>query len=182
MGVTERDIFEHPRHAKGAVKRSRWLRRQMTWGERELWKALRKLKLNVRRQAPIGRYVTDFACHEARLVIEIDGGWHDLPEAQLRDSTRDAWLRTQGYRILRFRDQQVFDDFDSVVDAIRDSLPPRWGKGGDGGGRAEASEKTMEAAAPLQLVLKPTASTPTQPAPIEGEGAPHPDAAGGEGS
>jgi very-short-patch-repair endonuclease len=175
--VTERDIFDHPRHAKGAVKRSRRLRLQMTWGEKELWRALRKLKLNVRRQAPIGRYIADFACHEARLVIEIDGGWHDLPEAQLHDAIRDAWLRSQGYRILRFRDRQVSDDFGGVVEAITESLPPRWGKGGDGGGRAEDSGKTMEAEMPLQSVLKPAASTPTQPSPIEGEGAPNSDPA-----
>jgi hypothetical protein len=100
----------------------------------------------------------------------VDGGWHDLPDEQLHDALRDEWLRSQGYRVLRFRNQQVLDDPDGVVRIITDSLPPRWGKGRDGGGGSETSGKTMEAAAPLALFPNPTAATPTQPSPIEGEG------------
>ena len=104
-------------HASGAIKRARRLRGSMTLPEKVLWKALRKMGLHVRRQAPIGRYVADFAVHGAGLVIEVDGGWHDFPNAQLRDVQRDVWLESQGYRVLRFRNQQVLDDVEAVVGA-----------------------------------------------------------------
>ena len=142
----------------------------MTLPEKVLWRALRLLKLHARRQVPIGRYVADFAIHEASLVIEVDGGRHDLPAAQLHDAIRDDWLRSQGYRVLRFRNQQVLDDVEGVVEAIVSTLPPRWGKGRDGGGGSAASGKTMEAVQPHALFLTPTAATPIQPSPIEGEG------------
>jgi very-short-patch-repair endonuclease len=142
----------------------------MTLPEKMLWRALRRFELHIRRQAPIGGYVADFAIHEAGLVIEVDGGRHDLPEAQLHDAIRDDWLRSQGYCVLRFRNQQVLDDVEGVVEAILSTLPPRWGKGRDGGGGSAASGKTMEAVQPPTLFRKPTAATPTQPSPIEGEG------------
>jgi len=79
----------------------------MTLSEKNLWKALRALDLHIRRQAPIGRYIVDFVQHSARLVIEVDSGWHDHPEAQLRDAERDAWLAEQGYRVMRVRDGEA---------------------------------------------------------------------------
>jgi very-short-patch-repair endonuclease len=163
-------LSERERHAKGAIKRSRRLRGEMTLSEQALWRVLRRLKLHARRQAPIGRYVADFAIHEAGLVIEVDGGWHDEPEVQLRDLERDAWLVSQGYRVLRFRNQQVFNDVDGVVEAILNSLPPRWGKGGDGGGGSVVSGQTMEAAPPPAPLETPTAATPPPPPPHPGGG------------
>lgn len=80
----------------------------MTASERALWKALRALELHIRRQAPIGRYVVDFVHHGARLVIEVDSGWQDDPEAQWHDAQRDALLASQGYRVLRVRDGEAF--------------------------------------------------------------------------
>ncbi len=80
----------------------------MTASESRLWEALRKQGLNIRRQAPIGRYVVDFVHHGARLIIEVDGARHDLPEARLHDAERDAWLMAQGYRVLRIKDQEAF--------------------------------------------------------------------------
>ena len=146
----------------------------MNLPERVLWRALRKLDLHVRRQAPIGRYIADFACHEIGVVIEVDGYPHTLPERQQRDRFRDDWLRTQGYRVLRFRDRQVLENLDDVMTVIHEALPPRWGKGRVGGGRAEGSQKAWEALTlPPVSVLHGTASTPTQPSPIEGEGALH---------
>ena len=80
----------------------------MTVSERVLWEALRALDLHIRRQAPIGRYVADFAHHGSRLVIEVDSGWRDDPKAQLRDAARDAWFAEQGYRVMRIRDGEAF--------------------------------------------------------------------------
>jgi len=96
----------------------------MTGPEKVLWKALRKIGLHIRRQAPIGKYIADFACHEACIVIEVDGGWRDLPEKQLHDSIRDDWLKSEGYVVLRFRDQHVLNDLSDVIETIKKTLPP----------------------------------------------------------
>jgi len=108
----------------GAVARARRLRRDMTVVERLLWKELRKRGLNIRRQAPIGPYVADFACHANRLVIEVDSARHDLPGDQLHDATRTAWLETQGYRVIRFRNSEIANDVHAVVAAIVAVLSP----------------------------------------------------------
>jgi very-short-patch-repair endonuclease len=82
----------------------------MTASEKKLWAVLRKLDLGLRRQAPIGRYIADFVQHSAKLVIEVDGGCHNLPEVQLRDAAREAWLTSQGYRVLRVGSGQAYGD------------------------------------------------------------------------
>ena len=111
----------------GAIARGRRLRREMTVMERLLWTELRKLGLNIRRQAPIGPYVADFACHTRRIVIEVDGARHDLPEEQLHDAERTAWLETQGYRVVRFRNSEIANDIEAVVTAIIAATPPQAG-------------------------------------------------------
>jgi len=90
----------------------------MTLSEKKLWEALRKLKCNVRRQAPMRRYVADFIHHASAVVIEVDGPWHDFEKAQLKDLERDAWFQAQGYRVLRVRDGDVFEDLEGVVTRI----------------------------------------------------------------
>ncbi len=147
----------------------------MTLPEKRLWEALRKTHLPFRRQAPIGRYIADFVCHQARLIIEVDGFWHENPEARLRDAKRDAWLASQGYRVIRLRNQQVMDDTLAIVEAILRTLPPRWGKGRDGGACSPVHDEALEATPP-DLFLKSIARTPTLPSPIEGEGAPFSEA------
>jgi very-short-patch-repair endonuclease len=98
----------------------------MTVSEKALWKALRALDLHIR-QAPIGRYIADFIHHGSRLVIEVDSGWHDHPEAQFRDAERDAWLAAQGYRVMRVRDGEAFGNpylvAERVAAAIQQSPP-----------------------------------------------------------
>jgi len=96
--------FDHDRHTPGAAKRARRLRQTAPLSEQKLWDALRSLKLGIRRQAPLGRYIADFAHHGARLVIEVDGRRHALPDEQLKDVERDAWLESQGYRVIRVND------------------------------------------------------------------------------
>ena len=115
-----------PTPAPGAVARARRLREDMTLPERLLWKALRALKLNVRRQAPIGRFVVDFVHHESRLVIEVDGPHHDSPEAQAADAARTAWLEGQGYRVRRYPAKRVINDWAAVAEEIRSEIgsPP----------------------------------------------------------
>ena len=108
----------------------------MTVDEERLWQALRKLKANIRRQAPMGPYVVDFVCHAAKLVIEVDGYYHSLPERQERDAERDAWLNRQGYRVLRIPTAEVQAGLATVCDRIEaelsppsPALPPSRGKG-----------------------------------------------------
>lgn len=118
------DRFAGPERIKpGGVRRGRRLRTTPTFTEEKLWKSLRLLAVRFRRQAPIGPYVVDFACHRARLVIEVDGGVHSLPEVAIRDLGRDEWLAAQGYRVLRFTTRQVEDDIESVLASIRAASP-----------------------------------------------------------
>jgi very-short-patch-repair endonuclease len=102
---------------------ARRLRREMTFAERLLWAQLRQRELDgfkFRRQHLIGRFIVDFVCIEARGVIEIDGGQH--AEQRLRDDARTAWLNGQGYRVLRFWNNEVLQDTDAVREAIRSAM------------------------------------------------------------
>jgi very-short-patch-repair endonuclease len=75
-----------------------------------------------RRQVPIGPYVVDFACLKARLVIEVDGAQHALDTD--RDDRRSAWLASQGFRLVRFWDNDVLLQIEDVLEAIRLALQP----------------------------------------------------------
>ena len=84
-----------PRVGRKGIVRTKTLRRAMTLSEAALWRDLRGRRAcaKVRRQVPICPFVVDFACVEARLVVEVDGPSHATPEGQARDAGRDAWLR-----------------------------------------------------------------------------------------
>ena len=91
-----------------------------------MWRLLRGRGLEglkFRRQMPIGAYVADFCCPALKLVFEVDGGVHSLPEVAIRDLQRDEWLAGQGYRVLRFTTKQVEDDIESVLASIRAASP-----------------------------------------------------------
>lgn len=101
------------------------LRSDQTLGEKFLWRALRELKadgVHVRRQAPVGPYVVDFACFSRKLMIEIDGDVHALPENRARDERRENWLREQGFDIARYSSQDVHENLEGVVLDIRTRL------------------------------------------------------------
>jgi very-short-patch-repair endonuclease len=96
------------------------LRSNMTEAEHRLWYYLRGhrfLGLKFKRQKPMGRYIVDFICIEQRLVIELDGGQHQ--EQAVRDAERDSWLAEQGYRVLRFWNNEVLNETEAVLEAIR---------------------------------------------------------------
>ena len=85
------------------LKNAKVLRKNMTDAERILWQHLRAGRLSgfkFKRQQPFGRYIVDFVCFDAKLIIELDGGQHQA--AVVQDATRDAWLIAQGYGVLRF--------------------------------------------------------------------------------
>ncbi len=101
--------------------------------------------LHFRRQHPIGRYVVDFYCSSARLIVELDGPHHDDLIAADRDQARTKWLNEQGFRVLRFRNAEVRGDIERVVQTIAmvagAARPPSLalpleggGKGLEGGG------------------------------------------------
>ena len=102
------------------VKRARRLRRELTLPEVLLWQALRKRPngLKFRRQFPVGPITTDFACLERRLIIEVDGEWHNLGDQPRRDAARDAFLMREGFRILRLAAMDVLKNRDGVVHGI----------------------------------------------------------------
>jgi very-short-patch-repair endonuclease len=94
----------------------------MTASERKLWQVLRYRDLKIRRQAPVGRYIADFIHHASKLVIEIDGGRHRLPEQQLHDAERDAWFASQGYRVIRFSDAEAYGAPDDLAARIESEI------------------------------------------------------------
>ncbi|HEY1146652.1 MAG TPA: endonuclease domain-containing protein [Allosphingosinicella sp.] len=106
------------------LDRPRQLRRAMTDAETLLWTRLRSRQMGgfkFRRQMWLCGYIADFACLEARLVIEADGGQHDA--AQGDDARRTAALAAEGYRILRFWNNDILANLDGVLLTIRDALP-----------------------------------------------------------
>ena len=112
---------KHP--TDGAHHRAQRLRRELTDAERAIWQLLRSHQIEhfrFRRQVPIGRYIADFVCHEAQLIIEIDGGQHD---PTLRDElARTQFLESQGYRILRFWNNDVLANPEGVHTVIVEHL------------------------------------------------------------
>ena len=102
-----------------------------------LWRALRDRRCDdakFRRQTPIGSFIVDFVCFEKRLVIEVDGPSHGSAEQQAKDDERDAWLREQGFRILRLPNELVIASTAMAVERIRTALAaipsPLAGEGG----------------------------------------------------
>ena len=106
------------------------LRRDMTEAEKRLWQMLRSRQTEgcrFRRQVPIGGFIADFVCHAARLIVEIDGGQHD-PSSEA-EASRTRFLEAEGYRVLRFWNNEVLDNPEGVqtviADALRHATPPQ---------------------------------------------------------
>ena len=102
------------------IAAARRLRRDATRAERRIWSFLRQRPagLKFRRQHPIGPYVADFACPDARLVIELDGPSHLEAGAAEYDARRTARLEAQGWWVVRFWNPQSFEEVDGIVSAI----------------------------------------------------------------
>jgi very-short-patch-repair endonuclease len=107
------------------VPRARALRSAVTDAERKLWWHLRRLPKSGshwRRQATIGPYFADFAEHNLRIIIELDGSQHAESRQAVRDLTRTTYLHGQGYRVLRFWNNDVLNDVEAVLTAIHAAI------------------------------------------------------------
>ena len=103
----------------------RKLRQQPTPAEIRFWRLIYPIRQegwHFRKQAPIGRYVVDFACHAAKLVVEIDGDSHFMPEGVERDLVRTAFLVGEGFRVLRFTNSEVMEDDEGVYLLVAEAL------------------------------------------------------------
>jgi len=104
-----------------ADPRARALRKNATDAERILWAALRNFKrggLHFRRQSPMGRYIVDFVCHRAKLIVELDGSQHGTDQAMAYDAERTEFLNSRGYCVIRFPNVAVFKNLHGMCDAI----------------------------------------------------------------
>ena len=98
------------------------MRHEPTEAERRLWQLLRNRRFvayKFRRQEPVDHYIADFVCYSARLIVEADGSQHAV---SAYDLTRDAYLRAQGFRLLRIWNNDILARPDSVADAIWSAL------------------------------------------------------------
>ena len=104
-----------------ALDRAKALRRDMTDAEWKLWALLRQIEgFKFRRQVPIGPYIVDFVCHTAKLIIEADGGQHDLDSAQ--EVVRTKFLESEGYQLLRFWNNEVLSNPEGVHTVVSAAL------------------------------------------------------------
>jgi acyl-CoA synthetase (NDP forming)/very-short-patch-repair endonuclease len=133
-------------------------RREMTDAEQKLWQALRAHRFHgfaFRRQAPIGPYIADFVCHQLKLVVEADGGLHPGSD---RDAERDAWLAREGYRVLRFWNNDLLENLEEVLDRIGSEIaaaPPPRPSPARGEGDSAAPETTGAPHMPPQSTAPP---------------------------
>lgn len=106
-----------------STSRARRMRKELTPAERALWYALRDRRfmgLKVRRPVPVGPFIVDFYCAEHHLIIEADGSGHG-PD---RDSVRDHWLASQGFRILRLWNRDILTNLPGCLEHIASGTPP----------------------------------------------------------
>ncbi|MGE0182461.1 MAG: endonuclease domain-containing protein [Parvularculaceae bacterium] len=111
-----------------ADERARNLRKNATPAERALWRYLRAKRdhgWKFRRQHPLGPYYADFVCLEAKLVVELDGGHHADGAQAAHDHARDAWLKREGYAVLRFWNADALRDPAAIAWQIIDTLERR---------------------------------------------------------
>jgi very-short-patch-repair endonuclease len=109
------------------LKSARELRFKQTDAEKTLWFLLRDRRFcgfKFRRQHPIGGFILDFYCHEVRLAIELDGGGHAIEEQTAYDAMRTKELEGAGIRVLRFWNNDVLKDLESVLESIYTELSP----------------------------------------------------------
>ena len=109
---------------KRSTKFARHLRRNLSRAETILWQHLRKRQLQglrFRRQFPIANYITDFACPEIKLIIEVDGETHSSASEMAHDKARTEFLESEGWQVLRYWNKDIYDNLEGVLDAIAEA-------------------------------------------------------------
>ena len=99
-------------------------RNNPTEAEELLWNYLKSDSLGVsfKRQHIIGEYIADFVCLNKKLIIELDGGYHQLPQQQISDAERTYWLECKGYKVIRFPNEEIFNHINEVLEIIKEKL------------------------------------------------------------
>lgn len=118
----KRKLFnsQNPRHRQFRKN----LRNDATNAEKLLWSHLRKkqMVLLFRRQFSIGNYIVDFLCPSLRLIIELDGGYHDEPVQKIKDQIRENKLVEMKYTVIRYKNEQLFNNCDFVLKDIKRNM------------------------------------------------------------
>ncbi len=107
------------------LKAAKTLRKNATLPEAKLWAGLRNRQLGgfkFRRQSPIGPYIVDFVCVEKKLVVELDGWTHSTPDELAYDDRRTRFLKSEGFRVIRFGNNSVMESTDGVLQAILEEI------------------------------------------------------------
>ena len=99
-------------------------RNHPTEAETLLWELLNADGLGVtfKRQHIIGDYIADFVCLTSKLIVELDGGYHQLEQQQISDEQRTKWLEGRGFRVIRFTNEELFNNVDRVLDTIKENI------------------------------------------------------------
>ena len=122
-----------PNHDEGMWKgapsdsfsKAQFLRRNETIAEKLLWEKLRNNQLEglkFRRQHPVNIYIADFYCHKFKLIIELDGDYHDQEEQKQKDEVRTEVLRLNDLKIIRFKNEEVEQDINQVLIMIKNKI------------------------------------------------------------
>lgn len=137
LNMKQRATHYKPKLPQYLLELIREFRKNPTDAEKLMWECLRARRLNsfkFRRQHPIGRYVVDFYCHDAKLVVEIDGDIHDVPDQMEYDQIREAELNALDLTLLRFRNERILNETQKVLEEIASYLPSPVGRGAGGEG------------------------------------------------
>lgn len=105
--------------------KARELRKNETAAEKVLWERLKNNQVKsykFRRQHPIGLYIADFYCHKLKLIIEVDGDYHLSDDQILKDSERTSSLNESGLQVIRFKNEDIIEDIESVFTKLRNEI------------------------------------------------------------
>lgn len=103
------------------------LRKNATIQERRLWNLLKNRQfynLKFKRQQPVGEYIVDFICKEAKIIIEVDGGQHNTNDNIRRDKERTDYLEGLGYKVIRFWNNEIYEDIDGILSKLKEEINP----------------------------------------------------------
>ncbi len=134
MQNTEKNIFFPTPVPTPLLEAARALRKSMTDAEQLMWHCLRQKQLGgfrFRRQHPFEQFVLDFYCCEVKLAVELDGGQHNEPGVIASDMDRTAFLGQHGIQVIRFWNNEVFQNLEGVLQSVYDVLQQRHARHGE---------------------------------------------------